>query len=58
MPQAGVAVGMALIAVDHFPELRDVILPVTIGATVLFELGGPICTRLALEQVDEVDAPA
>lgn len=48
LPQAGVALGMALVATDSFPELRDVILPVVIGSTVLFELGGPLFTRLAL----------
>ncbi len=48
LPQAGVALGMALVATDSFPELRDVILPVVIGSTVLFELAGPFFTRLAL----------
>lgn len=48
LPQAGVALGMALVATDSFPELRDVILPVVIGSTVLFELAGPCFTRLAL----------
>ena len=37
-PQAGVAVGMVLIASNTFPEYRDVMLPVVIGATVIFEI--------------------
>ncbi len=48
MPQAGVAVGMALVAGDHFPELRETILTVTIATTVIFEILGPIATRVAL----------
>ncbi len=48
MPQAGVALGMALVAGNAFPDLRDVILPLVIGSTVVFELGGPALTRLAV----------
>ena len=48
LPQAGVAVGMALVAATAFPEYRDVLLPIVIGATVVFEILGPVGTRLAL----------
>jgi Kef-type K+ transport system membrane component KefB len=48
MPQAGVALGMALVASERYPELRELLLPVIIGSTVFFELLGPICTRYAL----------
>jgi Kef-type K+ transport system membrane component KefB len=51
MPQAGVAVGMALVAGDHFPELRQEILSVTIASTIVFEIGGPILTQMALRRV-------
>lgn len=54
MPQAGVALGMALIAGSHFPELKPVILPVVVGSTVVFELAGPLLTRLALARVGEI----
>lgn len=50
LPQAGVAMGMALIAVHTLPELRETILPVVIGSTVVFELFGPIITKLALSK--------
>lgn len=53
MPLAGVAVGMALVAGDRFPELREVILTVTIGATIVFEIFGPITTRVALDKAGE-----
>jgi len=48
LPQAGVALGMALVAEQQFPEVGEAILPVVVAATVLFELIGPIATRLAL----------
>ena len=47
-PQAGVAIGMALLAGQQFPELKHIILPVVIGASIIFELLGPIMTRKAL----------
>jgi len=50
LPQAGVAVGMALVAGDRFPDLREAILTVTIGTTIAFEIFGPIATRIALDK--------
>ena len=50
MPQAGVAIGMALVAANHFPEMAETIIALTIGATVIFELFGPPATLLALRR--------
>jgi Kef-type K+ transport system membrane component KefB len=54
LPQAGVAMGMALLAVLRFPDFADTILPLVIGATVFFELLGPVFTRFALKRVGEI----
>jgi NhaP-type Na+/H+ or K+/H+ antiporter len=54
LPQAGVAVGIALIAAKQFPIYADAILTVTIGTTVIFELIGPACTLLALQKTTAV----
>jgi Kef-type K+ transport system membrane component KefB len=54
LPQAGVAIGMALITSQQFPRLGETILPVAIGATVFFELIGPVLTRIALNRAGEV----
>jgi hypothetical protein len=51
LPQAGVAIGMALVAASRFPEYRQIILPLVICTTVIFELFGPMCTRLAIKHV-------
>ncbi len=52
-PQAGVALGMALVAANHFPELENTFIPLVIGTTVFFELTGPFFTRLALIKAGE-----
>lgn len=53
LPQAGVAMGIALIASQTFPEHGDTILQVAVAGTVVFELVGPILTRFALQRVGE-----
>ena len=54
MPQAGVALGMALVASSRMPQLRDFVLPVVISSTVFFELTGPLLTHYALHRVGEI----
>ncbi|MHC5011075.1 MAG: cation:proton antiporter [Planctomycetota bacterium] len=57
LPQAGVALGMALVAAERFPHHADVLLPVAVGGTVLFELIGPVATRIALRRAGDVKGP-
>jgi Kef-type K+ transport system membrane component KefB len=54
LPQAGVAIGMALLASQRFPELKDILLPIVLGSTVVFELVGPVATRWALMRVGDI----
>ena len=53
VPQAGVALGMALIAGATLPETKDILLTTVIGTTIVFELVGPIMTQVALGRVGE-----
>lgn len=53
LPQAGIAVGMALVAAQRFPERAEVLLPVVLASTVVFEILGPPMTRLALRWAKE-----
>ena len=53
IPQAGVALGMALIAAERFPEHAETLLAVTVSSTILFELAGPLLTQAALRRVGE-----
>lgn len=54
LPQAGVAIGMGLLASQRFPDLKDILLPVVLGSTVIFELLGPVMTRRVLIRIGEV----
>jgi Kef-type K+ transport system membrane component KefB len=48
-PQAGVAIGMALMASQRFPEYGAVVLQVVLASTVVLEIVAPIVTRKALQ---------
>jgi Kef-type K+ transport system membrane component KefB len=48
LPQAGIAIGMALVASNHFPHYHRVMLPIVIASTIVFEIAGPVFTRYAL----------
>jgi len=52
LPQAGVAVGMALVAAEAIPQWGTTIMTLTVAATVVFEIVGPPCTLLALRHVN------
>ena len=56
LPQAGVAIGMALVAGSYFPAHSQLLLSVVISSTIIFELIGPVLTRMALRRA-EVDQP-
>ncbi|MGI9243549.1 MAG: cation:proton antiporter, partial [Verrucomicrobiales bacterium] len=58
MPQAGVALGMALLAEQKFPEFGELVLQVAIGSTVFFELVGPLMTRVALVRAERLEEEA
>ncbi len=49
-PQAGVAIGMALLAAERFPEHRAVLLSAVVASTVVFEILGPLLVRRALRR--------
>jgi len=53
LPQAGVALGMALVAAEALPAYRAEILTVAIGSTVVFELIGPAATQVAIKRAGE-----
>lgn len=52
-PQAGVAIGMALVSADRFPEHGAQIIAVTVASTIIFELVGPFFTQYALSRAPE-----
>jgi Kef-type K+ transport system membrane component KefB len=50
LPQAGAAMGMALVAASQFPDYRQTLLSIVISSSIIFEIVGPIFTRMALER--------
>lgn len=53
LPQAGVALGLALLAEESLPEVGRDLLSILVGTTFAFEVLGPISTRLALDRARE-----
>jgi NhaP-type Na+/H+ or K+/H+ antiporter len=54
LPQAGVALGCALIAKTDFPRVGGIISTTIIATTVIYEIIGPICTKIALKRAGEI----
>ncbi len=50
LPQAGVAIGMALVASNLFEQYAQTILNIVIASTVFFELFGPLFVKRALDK--------
>jgi Kef-type K+ transport system membrane component KefB len=55
LPQAGVAVGMALVASEAIPQWGATIMTLTVASTVVFEIIGPPFTLMALRHVDSIE---
>ena len=53
LPQAGIAIGMGLVVSQRVPEWGSAILTATVAGTVVFEIVGPILTRLVLVRSGE-----
>ena len=54
LPQAGVAIGMAQVALNALPEYGAQIQAVVLTATLIYELIGPVITKLALTAAGEI----
>jgi Kef-type K+ transport system membrane component KefB len=54
LPQAGVALGFALLVQERMPEFGESVLPLIIGTTVIFEIGGPLIARWHFKKAGEL----
>lgn len=54
LPQAGVAIGMAQLALAALPEYGQQIQAVVLAATLVYELFGPVVTKIALTKAGEI----
>ncbi len=57
VPQAGVAIGMARLALQDLPEYGAAINAVILAGTLVYELTGPVITKFALTRAGEIQAP-
>lgn len=55
IPQAGVAIGLSLIASQTLPEYGKTIRAVILCATLVYELIGPAMTKIGLKKAGEID---
>lgn len=55
LPQAGVAVGMAQMAMTELPDFGNKIRAVVLCATLVYELVGPVITKIALTKAGEIE---
>ncbi|MCK4993830.1 MAG: cation:proton antiporter [Candidatus Omnitrophica bacterium] len=53
-PQAGVALGMALIAKEQFPQAGGVIFTTVAATTVIYEIIGPFFVKMALHKTKQI----
>ena len=55
LPQAGVAIGMAQVALTALPSFGAKIQAVVLSATLIYELIGPLLTKMALTAAGEIE---
>lgn len=53
-PQAGVALGMALIAKEQFPQAGAIIFTTVAATTVIYEIIGPFFVKMALHKTNQI----
>lgn len=56
--QASMAIGLAFLVQEKFPDMAGPVMPMTLGAVVVFEVAGPLLTRLALVRAGEATVMA
>lgn len=54
LPQAGVAIGLSSVAMNVVPQYGVQIRTIILSATVIYELTGPVITKLALKKAGEI----
>jgi Kef-type K+ transport system membrane component KefB len=54
IPQAGVALGVALIAKELYPKYGEMIFTTITATTVIYELIGPLCAKYGLRKAGEI----
>ncbi len=54
LPQAGVAIGLAMIVKQQVPEIGNPLSTIILGGVFVYEIIGPVAAKLALERAGEI----
>lgn len=57
IPQAGVAIGLATLSLTVVPEYGQTIQVIILAGTVVYELIGPVVTKIALTKAGDIEKP-
>ena len=55
LPQAGVALGMTLLAAQRYPQYGEMLLSIVLSTTVVLELCSPLITRVVLRHLQQAE---
>ena len=55
IPQAGVAIGLATLSLTVVPEFGQTIKVIILAGTVIYELVGPVATKIALTKAGDIE---
>lgn len=55
LPQAGVAIGLTVIAENMFPDIASELSTIVLSAVMIYELIGPVLTKMALIKAGEIE---
>ena len=58
IPQAGVAIGLAMMCGSVVPQYANEITAVVVCGTIIYELIGPVLTKFMLVRIGEIKADA
>lgn len=56
IPQAGVAIGLAMVAQTVVPQYATVIQTVILCGTLIYEISGPMITKISLQKAGEISS--
>lgn len=55
LPQAGVAIGLAMVAKQQLPEMGGMLSTVVLGGVFVYEIIGPVCAKIAIQKAGEMN---
>ncbi len=53
--QAGIAIGLCVVAAQQFPNISDLIVSIALGTTIVTEIVSPLLTKIALQKGNEIN---